>query len=57
MSLAVFDPTVIRASALFKNYPWMTDMVLTPGSLEDNVTKWLRAHQNVSEDQISLCQV
>jgi hypothetical protein len=55
--LTVFDPTAIRASVLFKQYPWMTNIVLTPGSLEDNVTKWLRARQNVPEDQIALCQV
>jgi hypothetical protein len=56
-SLTVFSADILRPSAVFQNYPWYTDILLGPGSLEANTARWLEGCQNVSGDMEELCRV
>lgn len=55
-SFVPFDAQAIRGSTLFSNYPWMTDTIVRPGSLENNVVSWLSEHQAVAEAEMELCK-
>jgi hypothetical protein len=57
MSVTVFKSSDLRTSPVFSNYPWMTTVIVEPGSLRQNVQNWLTVNGNVNQQWAVLCKV
>jgi hypothetical protein len=56
-SNTVFGAQLLRSSEVYKNYPWLTDILLGPGLLQENTARWLGQFQNTEGDIAEFCLV